>query len=120
MSAGAVLLEEDFHVKAGRTDFTGLETPGNNPDYRLMLRSQMDLSDSILFDIRLRAVGERTFRAVPDYVEANAHLAWRVSDSFQLSLAGFNLLNEAHPEGVNDGARNEIRRSVYLRARWTR
>jgi len=119
LSAGLAALAVDFRVKPGRIDFTRVETPGNNPELRATLRTQMDLTDAVHLDIGLRAVDDRSFRPVPGYVEADVNLAWRASENFILSLVGSNLLNDSHPEGVNDGARNEIRRSVYLKARWT-
>ena len=120
MRAGLSALGEDFRLKPGVVDLTDLQAPGNNPAVHGRLHSQMDLSERLQFDFMLYAVAERDDPVVPGYVEADARLGWWISDSFELSLAGRNLLHDSHPEGIDRGLANEVRRSVYVNARWTR
>jgi iron complex outermembrane receptor protein len=56
---------------------------------------------------------------VPSYFEADARLGWRVTDAFEVSVVGQNLLHDHHPEyGFPDPSRVEIERSVYGKVTW--
>jgi hypothetical protein len=68
-------------------------------------------------DAMLRHVGKLPSPANPDYTDLSARVAWRASPSLEWALSGFNLLDRRHTEYAPPTAR-EIRRSVYLEARW--
>lgn len=55
---------------------------------------------------------------LPGYVEADVRLAWRVTDALELSIAGFNLLDEGHPETGAPATRAYFGRTVYAGTRW--
>ena len=57
---------------------------------------------------------------MPAYVEAEARIGWRVTDSMELSLAGFNLLHEDHLEIIDPPSNPAtlIPRGVFLTLRW--
>jgi hypothetical protein len=78
----------------------------------------MNFMDSLELDIHLRAVGERERVGTPAYVEASARFGWQLSESFELSVVGANLLHESHAEGGADAPFKEVRRFVYVGARW--
>jgi iron complex outermembrane receptor protein len=123
LSAGFTLLRKDFRNKPGSLDFSGFESTGVDPDHWLKLRSQMMLGDNVDLDVNLRAydatpVGMASgYSGAKAYVELNARLAWRINDDVELSVAGFNLLNERHAE-ASETRRNEIPRSAHLGVRW--
>jgi iron complex outermembrane receptor protein len=61
-------------------------------------------------------VGELPDPRVPGYVELNAQLGWRASETLDFSLSGFNLLHGHHleyPAATGD----VVERSVVLRTR---
>jgi hypothetical protein len=70
-------------------------------------------------------VGALPNPASPAYTELNGRLGWSVTKSVELSLSGFNLLHDHHPEfGATSAAIQlsgvgiQTRRSVSLAARW--
>jgi iron complex outermembrane receptor protein len=68
-------------------------------------------------DAMLRHIGDLPSPANQDYTELSARLAWRASESLELALSGFNLLDDRHSEYALPTAR-EIPRSIYAEARW--
>lgn len=75
----------------------------------------MNLLDNLTFDADFRDVGKLPNPAVPEYVELNARLGWRVSDTLEISLSGFNLLHGHHVEYAPG---DSIRRNFFLETRW--
>lgn len=114
LSAGVTLLESDLELDVFSIDFNGT---GLDPSYQAFLRSRHNISDDVTLDFDLRAIDEVS-PAIPAYVELGARLGWRINDNVEISLAGHNLLDEAHPESA-DGPIVEIPRSVQVGARLT-
>ena len=79
----------------------------------------MNLGNAVELDLGLRGVGALPDPEVPGYLELEARLGWRLSNNLELSLAGFNLLDERHPEFGPLPGRGEARRSFTVNARWT-
>ena len=77
----------------------------------------MNLGDSVMLDLGLRAVDGLATPATDSYVEADARLGWTVSDNLELFVAGNNLLHRTHAES-NDGNRAQLpERSVHAGTR---
>lgn len=119
LSAGVATLDKDFQLKEGASDISDIASIGNDPDYQVSLRSQSSLTDSIELDLRLRAVGELDRSDVGDYVEADARLGWRLTDTVELAVAGQNLLDDQRLETADPQRRRYFGRSVYANLRWT-
>jgi len=118
LSAGFSTLRKELRLKSGSMDVFGLAYAGNDPEYQAQLRTSVDLTRALQFDAGLRAVDDLASPVVPGYVEADARLAWRVSESTELSVSGANLLESQHPEFINGSIpRREIRRSVFVALR---
>ncbi len=117
LSAGVALLGKDFRLETGTSDTTGAAALGDDPNYQLLLRSSMNLGDSVMLDVGLRAVDGLATPATDSYVEADARLGWTVSDTLELFVAGNNLLHRTHAES-NDGNRAQLaERSVHAGTR---
>jgi iron complex outermembrane receptor protein len=114
LTAGFNLQHEDLRFAPGASQLLGLSQAGNDPHHQASLRSSMNLMDGLAFDADLRDVGKLPDPAVPEYVELNARLGWRVSDTLEISLSGFNLLHGHHVE-FSPG--DEIRRNFFLETR---
>ena len=115
LTAGFNLQHEDLRFAPGASGLLGLAQAGNDPHHQASLRSSMNLLDNVVFDADFRDVGALPDPAVPEYVEMNARLGWRVSDTLEISLSGFNLLHGHHVE-YSPG--DEIRRNFFLETRW--
>ncbi len=56
----------------------------------------MNLPYNLNFDADFRYVGALPNPALPEYVELNSRLAWRISDTLSVALNGYNLLHNQH------------------------
>ena len=106
----------------GSVDFATVALlEGNTPRHQFSLRSQMDLTEKIDFDIGLRFVDELENPHVSSYTTIDARIAWRPRPNLELSLVGLNLIEPAHQEfaatQVITGQR-EVQRSVYGKITW--
>jgi len=117
LSAGLSLIDKDLELKPPGLPIGLSQHAGNDPEYRLTLRSHMDLGAGVRLDVGLRAIDELPDPKLPGYVEVDVAVAWQVADGLELSLAGFNLLDESHPEVATAGGARELPRSVYVGAR---
>jgi len=70
----------------------------DSPEHQLSLRSSMNIYSSTEFDLWLRYVDELQIQQVDSYVTLDARLNWGISDAWQVSLAGRNLLGSSHLE----------------------
>jgi iron complex outermembrane receptor protein len=73
-----------------------------------MLRSQITLPQGVLFDAGLRAVDALQNPHVDGYVEADARLAYKLTDGVELYVAGDNLLHASHVES------NDVQRTALI------
>ena len=117
LSPGFRSLHKNLRFSAGASQLLGTEQAGNDPTSRGTLKSTMDFGHWTV-DAMLRYVGKLPSPESPSYTELGARIAWRASDSLELSLNGSNLLDDTHAEYALPTAR-EIRRSIYGEMRWT-
>ncbi|MBL8547901.1 MAG: TonB-dependent receptor [Hyphomonadaceae bacterium] len=119
LNAGLWLLEKDLALDAGSTDVFGVGFAGNDPDVQASLRSLMDFGERTQFDLAIRYVGDLPSPSVPSYVGVDARIGYRVTDRLELSIAGYNLLDEGHVEFINPSLPpRETSRSFFISARW--
>ncbi len=117
LKLGLATLAKDFEFKQGHVDITDGESAGNDPDFRILARSQMDLRDDVQLDIGFRAVDDLERPEVDGYVEADARLGWRVSEALELYVAGRHLLHASHKQSGEPQAQL-IERSVHAGTRF--
>lgn len=116
LSAGATWQHVDLTFAPGASKLLGTAQAGDDPHHFASLRSSMRLMDGVAFNADLREVGELPNPKVSGYVELNAQLSWRATDSLDFSLSGFNLLHGHHLE-YPAAAGDVVERSVVLRTR---
>jgi len=117
MSAGVNVQHQSLHFEPGSSGLGGIEQAGNDVGHTVSVRSSMNLTDTLSFNIDIRAVGSRPKPATPDYAEMNARLAWAASEMLEFSVSGFNLLHARHLEFATQGSSNFISRSFLAEAR---
>lgn len=115
LSAGVNFQREALHLQPGAIGFLGVAQAGDDPHHQASLRSSMNLADDLTFDTDFRYVGVLPDPVLPQYVELNTRLAWKLSKSVEISLSGFNLL---HPQHQEFPGADEIKRSFLLDTRW--
>jgi iron complex outermembrane receptor protein len=114
LSAGGFIQHVDLNFDPGSSQILGTQQSGDDPHGQASLRSSMNLGEDVNFDADFRYVGALPDPKVPEYVELNARLAWRLNDTLSLALSGYNLLHGQHLE--YPGA-SPVRRGAYLETR---
>jgi len=117
LHAGVATLAKDFDLKAGFNDITGGSSAGNDPDYKISLRSQIDLAENVDFDFHLRAVDDLERNDIDGYEALDARLAWQPTPGLEVAVSGFNLLDKRHAESFYRPPVKEVRRAFLLSAR---
>ena len=118
LSAGFNVLEKNLHLEPGALDTAISQHAGNDPDYQASLRSYMNLAENLELDVGLRVVDRLPNPAVPSYVAVDARIGWHATDGLELYVGAQNIFDKSHPEAGDAATRSEVRRSVYLGARW--
>lgn len=114
LDLGFNVQHEDLSFQPGSSKLLGVAQAGDDPHHQASLRSSMNLPYDLHFDADFRYVGALPDPAVPEYVELNSRLAWKVTDTLSVALAGYNLLHGQHLEYAGG---DQIRRSVYFETR---
>lgn len=118
LEAGYSFIELDASLNSGSTDSV-VNIEQQTPEHSATLRSLVDLTDDVEFDIFLRFIDLVPAFQVDSYVEMDMRVGWDVTDSFELAVIGNNLLDSRHNEfdtSVQFLKSAEIERSVFGRA----
>lgn len=115
ISAGLSTLEKNLAAAPGSGDISGLASVGDDPGYQALLRSRMQLSDNLELDLRLRAVDD--LADTDAYVEGDARVGWRLTDTLEVSIAGQNLIQDRRVETGDPVRRRAFGRSVHAALR---
>lgn len=118
LQGGGVALRQRLHVNPGAADFGGLAALGNDPSHWWQLRSSLDLTPRLQWDLGLRRVAALATPVVPSYTAVDSRLAWTPRRGLELALALRNLFDPGHPEWGPANLRAEIERSALLQLRW--
>jgi iron complex outermembrane receptor protein len=111
-------LNERLKFESTSSQLLGIKQAGNDPKHQASLKSSWQLLNAMTLDAALRYVSALPDPHVPSYVELNSRLAWRIKQSLELSVAGWNLLHSKHREYAGDEA-NLVPRSVFMNLQWT-
>lgn len=94
---------------------------GSSPGHDAWIQSSFDVGKAIQLDLTWRYVSALPGALVPAYSTADARLAWRFKEQFELAIAGRNLLQPSHFEAAGDpGPLVGIKRSVYVKLTWSK
>jgi iron complex outermembrane receptor protein len=117
LSPGFRSLHKRLRASEGASQLLGTEQAGNDPTSQASLKSSMDFGRWGV-DAMLRYVGKLPSPENPSYTELGARVSWLASESLELSISGFNLLDDRHSEYATPTATG-IRRSIFAEARWS-
>jgi iron complex outermembrane receptor protein len=118
LDAGFTTLRQQLNVIPGFVDMGGMQSLGNDPSETWSLRSSVDLTPSISWELSVRHVGKLPAPAVPAYTATDTRLAWSVSPTAEVALVVKNLFDPKHAEWGVAANRVEIERSVLLQLKW--
>ena len=123
LQAAYSFLDVQLHPDSDSTGFAPEIGEGLSPNHEFSLRSSMDLSKQVEFDLWARYVDELPAANINDYFTLDARLAWKPIPNLELSLVGRNLLDKQHQEFLEletSPTANpiEIEREIYGRLEW--
>lgn len=109
------------HDKPGFTDRTNTASDnGSSPRHQIVIQPIFNLPGKIEFDVAYRYVSALPYQNVTAYKTTDARFGWHPSHSWELSIAGQNLLQPHHAEfGSNVDTIVGIKRDVYGKITWT-
>jgi iron complex outermembrane receptor protein len=115
LSPGFRSLHKRLDHSEGATRLLDVHQAGNDPRSQGSLKSTMNWG-AFTLDAMLRYVGELPSPAGDDYEELSLRFSYQPTETLELALNGFNLLDDSHLEyGSPTG--NRIRRSVFAEVR---
>jgi iron complex outermembrane receptor protein len=118
LSLGVATIWKSFDVDAGATDISSRAALGNDPTYQLLARTQIELAPKLQATIGARLIDDiERAPAIDGYFEADARVAYRVSDTLELYLAGRNLLHRSHDESNDRNQAQRAERSLFAGTR---
>lgn len=113
LRAGYTFLKKKLSLKPGSRDLNGGSAESDDPEHQFSLQSTADLSGRLALDAVLRYVDALPKPPVPSYVGLDVRLGWRVTQRWELSLLGQDLLDKQHQEFVPSNAARRIERGFY-------
>lgn len=118
LNLGVATLWKNFEIEPGRVDLADFASLGQDPDYQLLARSHMNLTDRLQLNVGARWIGDLEPQpGIGSYVEADARLSYRVNEAVELYVAGQNLLHRNHLES-DDAQRGQLaERSLHAGTR---
>ena len=94
---------------------------GSSPQHQVTAQSGFNISKAFTLDLTYRYISALPRQAVAAYSTADARFGWQLSERFELSVVGQNLLQPYHAEAAGDpGPLVGIKRGVYGQITWKR
>ncbi|CAN2039437.1 iron complex outermembrane recepter protein [Candidatus Magnetomoraceae bacterium gMMP-15] len=87
------------------------EAEGSGPKNQFSIRSSLDITKNILFDLWLHHLDKIPAQETDSYTNIDVRLAWKILKNFELSVVGKNLMDAEHTEF----SELEVERSVYFK-----
>jgi iron complex outermembrane receptor protein len=117
LSPGAAWEHQRFAFKSGASGLLGPAAATDDPSVHANLDSMIQLPGNVQLYASLRYVGAAPAPALAAYVDADARIGRKIGESWEVSIAGTNLL---HGEHLQFAAPNgeKIYRSVLAEIRW--
>ncbi len=110
-----------FHQNSGEIAVSGEGGEDKVPQHQFSLRSSMDFSEQLHWDLWVRYVDALPNRNVTDYTTLDTRVAWRPLQNLELSVVGQNLIDSGHSEYTTEFVavtNSVIERSFYVKADW--
>jgi len=94
---------------------------GVSPDVQVSIRSTVDLTPTVSWDVWVRHIGKIDLYAAPAHTTLDMRLAWQATKDVEFSVVGQNLGDRAHYEYVGQyfhSVPTEQQRRWYVKAHW--
>ncbi len=111
-----------FHRSAGSQDLeTGPSTERSTPLQQARLRSHVDVTQKVGWNLAAYFTDRLAAEGVPSYTRLDTNFIWRLRESVTLGIYGQNLLQDRHLEFDDPSGSTEstlVRRNVYAKLTW--
>jgi iron complex outermembrane receptor protein len=122
LSPGYALLRMNLHTDPGSQDVTTVaNTEGSSPRHQAQLRSALNLSRALSWNVAAYYVGRLPAQQLPSYTRVDTQFSWQPTDAMALSLVGQNLLRDRHVESLDPRAgvnSSQVQRGAYAKISW--
>lgn len=122
LSPGYALLRMNLHTDPGSQDVTTVaNTEGSSPRHQAQLRSALNLSRTLSWNVAAYYVGRLPAQQLPSYTRVDTQFSWQPTDAMALSLVGQNLLRDRHVESLDPRAgvnSSQVQRGAYAKISW--
>lgn len=118
LNIGYNYLKNRLRLESDSTDTTGVRGAGNDPSHQFSARSSMNLGHNLELDAVVRAISHLPKPHVPGYAALDLRLGWTVLKGLEISITGFNLTNQRHPEFGSSPTWSELERGFYAKLSW--
>lgn len=100
--------------KVEDADIAALIFQDSNPRHLFSVRSYLDITPQIDFNLCFRFVSRLPERDIASYTVSDARIAWKPKKNMEISLVGQNLMESGHSEFSS----LEVERSIYGKVDW--
>jgi iron complex outermembrane recepter protein len=122
LSPGYALLRMDLHNDPGSVDMTTVaDVEGSSPRNQAQLRSALDISRVLSWNVAAYFVDRLPAQQVSSYTRLDTELSWQPQPALALRLVGQNLLRDRHVESIDIQTSvnsSQLQRSVYAKISW--
>jgi iron complex outermembrane receptor protein len=122
LSPGYAFLRMNLHNDPGSFDvITVPNVEGSNPRHQAQLRSAINISHTLSWNMAAYFVDRLPAQHVPSYTRVDTGLSWQPRDAMVLSLVGQNLLRDRHVESIDiltSVNSSQVQRSIYAKISW--
>ena len=119
ISAGYTWLQVQLHRDASSGDATAEDAEGTSPHNQFNIRSYLNLTEQLDFDLSLYYVDNLPTGSIPHYLRLDARLGWHPRENLEIVVGLQNLLDDRHPEFAGMSfVGTEVPRSIYGMLRW--
>ena len=122
LSPGYAFEQIHMHLEpTSRDSRSVLDTEGSAPTHRAQLRSHLDLTHGIAWDVSTYFVDKLKSGAGPAYTRLDTGLTWQIREKLSFSMVGQNLVKDRHLEFLdNSGTLRStlVKRSAYVKLTW--
>lgn len=115
------LLEMDLDLKPDSIDIVSGGFQESSPEQQGYLSSHFDLGRNVALDLALRYTDRLAALGIDDYLTADARVAWRSSDDFEVAVVAHDLLAPEHDEydsRFTSTVASRVQRGVYGKITW--
>jgi iron complex outermembrane receptor protein len=122
LSPGYALLRMNLHNDPGSPDTSTVpDTEGSSPRHQAQLRSALNVSRTLSWNVAAYFVDRLPAQQVPSYTRLDTQLNWQPAPAIALSLVGQNLLRDRHVESMEiltSVNSSQVQRGAYAKVSW--